>query len=64
MVSQRSQTFSTSDGNFTAAMGVPTLDGLGPVGGLDHSPFEYIDITSIVPRTALLAGLIAPICTA
>jgi glutamate carboxypeptidase len=53
----------TSDGNFTAALGVPTLDGLGPVGGLDHSPFEYIDITSIVPRTALLAGLIASICT-
>jgi glutamate carboxypeptidase len=53
----------TSDGNFTAAMGIPTLDGLGPVGGLDHSPFEYIDITSIVPRTALLAGLIASICT-
>jgi glutamate carboxypeptidase len=53
----------TSDGNFTAAIGVPTLDGLGPVGGLDHSPFEYIDVTSIVPRTALLAGLIASICT-
>ena len=49
----------TSDGNFTAALGIPTLDGLGPVGGLDHSPLEYVDIPSIVPRTALLAGLIA-----
>ena len=52
----------TSDGNFTAALGIPTLDGLGPVGGLDHSPLEYIEIASIVPRTALLAGLIVSIC--
>jgi glutamate carboxypeptidase len=53
----------TSDGNFTAAMGIATLDGLGPVGGLDHSPQEFIDIDSIVPRTALLAGLIIAICS-
>ena len=52
-----------SDGNTTAALGVPTLDGLGPVGGLDHSPREYVDITSIVPRTAMVAGLISRICT-
>jgi glutamate carboxypeptidase len=52
----------TSDGNFTAALGIPTLDGLGPVGGLDHGPLEYIEIASIVPRTALLAGLIVSIC--
>ncbi len=51
----------TSDGNFTAALGLPTLDGLGPVGGLDHGPLEYVVISSIVPRTALLAGLIAGI---
>lgn len=51
----------TSDGNFTAALGVPTLDGLGPIGGLDHGPGEYVEIASIVPRTALLAGLIAAI---
>ncbi|HEX9038663.1 MAG TPA: M20 family metallopeptidase [Ktedonobacterales bacterium] len=49
----------TSDGNFTATRGVPTLDGLGPVGGLDHGPDEYIEISSIAPRAALLAGLIA-----
>jgi len=47
-----------SDGNATAGMGVPTLDGLGPVGGLDHSPGEYVDVASIVPRTALLAALL------
>ena len=48
-----------SDGNFTAAAGIPTLDGLGPVGGLDHGPDEYAVVSSIIPRTALLAGLIA-----
>jgi glutamate carboxypeptidase len=48
----------TSDGNFLAAAGIPVLDGLGPVGGLDHSPDEYIELDNIVPRTAMLAGLI------
>ncbi len=43
--------------NVLAALGVPVLDGLGPVGGLDHSPDEYILVSSIVPRTALLALL-------
>ncbi len=47
-----------SDANTTAGMGVPTLDGLGPVGGLDHSPDEWLDVTSIVPRTALFAALL------
>ncbi len=47
-----------SDGNTTAGLGVATLDGLGPVGGLDHSPDEYLDVTSIVPRTALFAALL------
>jgi glutamate carboxypeptidase len=59
--------FSTSDAatggvsyaNLLAGLGLPVLDGLGPVGGLDHSPREYIDIDSIVPRTALLALLVA-----
>jgi hypothetical protein len=40
-------------------MGVPTIDGLGPIGGYDHSPDEYLEVSSIVPRTALLAALIA-----
>jgi len=50
-----------SDANFAAAEGTPVLDGLGPVGGLDHSPDEYILLSSIVPRTALLARLIIAI---
>jgi glutamate carboxypeptidase len=47
-----------SDANTTAGMGVPTLDGLGPIGGLDHSPDEWLDATSIVPRTTLFAALL------
>jgi glutamate carboxypeptidase len=50
-----------SDANTTSGMGVPSLDGLGPVGGHDHAPGEYVEIPSIVPRTALLAGLLAEI---
>ncbi len=50
-----------SDGNTTAGLGVPTIDGLGPIGGLDHAPGEYIEVDSIVPRTALLAGLLGAI---
>jgi glutamate carboxypeptidase len=41
--------------NLLAGAGVPVLDGLGPIGGNDHSPAEFLDIPSIVPRTALLA---------
>jgi len=47
-----------SDANTLAGFGVPVLDGLGPVGGLDHSPDEYIEADSIVPRIALAAELI------
>jgi glutamate carboxypeptidase len=47
-----------SDANTTAGAGVPSLDGLGPVGGNDHTPIEYIETSSIVPRTTLLAGLL------
>jgi glutamate carboxypeptidase len=47
-----------SDANTTSGLGVPTLDGLGPIGGNDHSPAEYLDLGSVVPRTALLAGLL------
>jgi glutamate carboxypeptidase len=53
------QTGGASDGNTTAAMGVPTLDGLGPVGGGAHSPDEYLDLESVVPRTTLLAALLS-----
>jgi glutamate carboxypeptidase len=48
-----------SDGNFTAALGVPTLDGLGAVGEGAHAAHESILIEHLVPRTALLASLIA-----
>jgi glutamate carboxypeptidase len=47
-----------SDANTTAGMGVATLDGLGPIGGLDHSPEEWLDVASIVPRTTLFAALL------
>jgi glutamate carboxypeptidase len=47
-----------SDISFAGRRGTPGLDGLGPVGGLDHSPDEYILRSSIVPRTTLLAKLI------
>ncbi|MCY4537609.1 MAG: M20 family metallopeptidase [Chloroflexi bacterium] len=51
-----------ADSAFAAQAGVPVLDGLGPIGGLDHGPDEYILKSSIVPRTALLAELIKGIC--
>jgi glutamate carboxypeptidase len=50
-----------ADANTTSAIGVPTLDGLGPVGGDDHAPTEWLDLTSITPRVTLLAALIATV---
>ncbi|RKN48706.1 M20 family peptidase [Micromonospora endolithica] len=47
-----------ADANLLAEAGAAVLDGLGPVGGADHSPSEWLDLDSVVPRTALLAGLI------
>jgi glutamate carboxypeptidase len=47
-----------SDGNFTSALGIPTLDGLGPVGGGAHAIDEWLDLESLPQRAALLAGLI------
>ncbi len=44
-----------SDGNFTGAAGVPTIDGLGPVGGGYHSDGEFIDEATLRSRTALTA---------
>jgi glutamate carboxypeptidase len=46
-----------SDGNFTGAVGVPTLDGLGPLGGGAHAPHEWTDLASMDERTLLIAGL-------
>jgi glutamate carboxypeptidase len=48
-----------SDGNFTAALGVPTLDGLGAVGDGPHSSREHVLIRALPERAALLAGLLA-----
>lgn len=48
-----------SDGNFTAALGIPTLDGLGAVGDGAHSPREHVIIRALPDRAALLAGLLA-----
>ena len=47
-----------SDGNFTAGLGIPTLDGLGAVGDGAHAPHEHILISELPRRAALLAGLI------
>jgi glutamate carboxypeptidase len=48
-----------SDANTTSAAGTPTIDGLGPIGGDDHAPAEWLDLTSVVPRIALLAGILS-----
>ena len=48
-----------SDGNFTAALGIPTLDGLGAVGDGAHSVHEHVFINTMPQRTALLAALLA-----
>ena len=50
-----------SDGNFTAALGVPTLDGMGAVGEGAHAAHESVVIEHLVPRTALLAAMIASV---
>jgi glutamate carboxypeptidase len=52
-----------SDGNFTAALGVPTLDGLGVDGAGAHTFGEHILVSSIAPRTALLANLLLALDT-
>lgn len=48
-----------SDGNFTAARGVPTLDGLGAVGGGAHADHEFLDVATLVPRAQLIAAIVA-----
>ncbi len=48
-----------SDANLTAALGIPTIDGLGPIGGLSHTADEYLDIQSVEPRLMLLCELLA-----
>ena len=50
-----------SDGNFTAAMGLSTLDGMGAVGAGAHAAHEHVVVKHLVKRTALLAGVLAGI---
>ncbi len=47
-----------SDGNFTAGLGVPTLDGLGAVGGGAHADDEHVVVAELPGRTALLTALV------
>ena len=51
-----------SDGNITAAMGIPTVDGVGPVGAGGHSATEWLDSKSVEPRMRLLKATIAYLC--
>ena len=57
---EESATGGGSDGNFTAALGVPTLDGLGAVGEGAHAANENMLVDRIADRVALLAGLLTP----
>src|SRR5262249_11307417 len=50
-----------SDGNFTAAAGVPTLDGLGPRGGGAHARDEFVALSDLPARAALVAALVADV---
>src|SRR5207302_3828092 len=56
---QEGSTGGGSDGNFTSAVGIPTLDGLGPEGEGAHAAHEHVDTESFPRRAALLAGLLA-----
>ena len=51
-----------SDGNFTAALGVPTLDGLGPQGDGAHALHEHVLVRDLTWRAAFLAGLLTTLC--
>jgi glutamate carboxypeptidase len=59
---EEASTGGASDGNFTAALGVPTLDGLGAVGDGAHALHEYVEIEQISKRCALLAHLMWEQC--
>ena len=55
---QEGSTGGGSDGNFTAALGVPTLDGLGAIGDGAHAVQEHILVSHLAPRTGLLAAIL------
>jgi glutamate carboxypeptidase len=50
-----------SDGNFTSALGIPTLDGAGAVGAGAHAAHEHILAEHLAPRTALLTAMMLPV---
>jgi glutamate carboxypeptidase len=51
-----------SDGNFTASLGIPTLDGLGAVGGGAHAEDEHVVVSKMPERAALVAALVTELC--
>jgi glutamate carboxypeptidase len=53
-----------SDGNFTASLGIPTLDGLGAVGGGAHAEDENIVVPAMPERSALVAALVTRLLSA
>ena len=56
---EEAATGGASDGNFTSALGIPTLDGMGAVGQGAHAHHEHVLIEHLAPRTALLAAMLA-----
>jgi glutamate carboxypeptidase len=58
IVLDEAATGGASDGNFTSALGIPTLDGMGAVGEGAHANHESILLEHLAPRTALLAGML------
>jgi glutamate carboxypeptidase len=56
---EEAATGGASDGNFTSALGVPTLDGMGAVGAGAHAPHEHLVRKHLAPRTALLAAMLS-----
>lgn len=56
---EEAATGGASDGNFTSALGIPTLDGMGAVGEGAHASHESVLLDHVAPRTALLAGMLA-----
>jgi glutamate carboxypeptidase len=56
---EEASTGGASDGNFTSALGIATLDGMGAVGEGAHAQHESVLLEQLAPRTALLAGMIA-----
>jgi glutamate carboxypeptidase len=53
-----------SDGNFTAAIGIPTLDGFGAIGDGAHALHEHVEIDALIPRAAVISGVLQRIARA